>query len=156
MRLAAWRADRLRRLADTLCLTLTLISCARQWSEGVFGAARAFSATALSARAQLGIAAVSGSLLATDYEATRNHAWSDVKGKARPATRLVAFRVGYSCLSREGLIDSTEAVLLATDYRGRAQPCLEGHQGQGVAGAVASCKSTEAVRHSHPSASLPV
>ena len=54
-----------------------------QWGESVFGAAPMFTATTLSSRAQLGMAAACGALLATDYEATKNHAWSDVKGKAR-------------------------------------------------------------------------
>ena len=54
----------------------------------MFGGAAAYSAAALSTRAQLGLAAVTGAMLATDYEAYRNHAWSDVKGKARaPALR---------------------------------------------------------------------
>lgn len=54
-----------------------------QCGESVFGGGAAYSAAALSTRAQLGLAAVTGALLATDYEAYRNHAWSDVKGKAR-------------------------------------------------------------------------
>lgn len=69
-----------------------------QWGESVFGAAAAYSSAALSTRAQLGLAAVTGALLATDYEAFRNHAWSDVKGKARgPALR----RSRSSCVSAE-------------------------------------------------------
>ncbi|KAK9821997.1 hypothetical protein WJX81_006322 [Elliptochloris bilobata] len=52
-----------------------------RWGEKLFGAAEVFTSAALSARAQLGLTAVTGALLATDYEAYRNHAWSDVKGK---------------------------------------------------------------------------
>jgi hypothetical protein len=63
----------------------------------VFGAAQVFSATSLSTRAQLGMAAVSGSLLATDYEAARNHAWSDVKGKVRPAVCLLLAKSHRVC-----------------------------------------------------------
>jgi hypothetical protein len=88
--MAAWPAKRThhpRRSADRLC--------APQWGEGVFGAAQVFTATSLSTRAQLGMAAVSGSLLATDYEATRNHAWSDVKGKARPAACPLSFGTSH-------------------------------------------------------------
>ena len=59
-----------------------------QWGESVFGSAATYSAAALSTRAQLGLAAVTGALLATDYEAYRNHAWSDVKGKARAPALL--------------------------------------------------------------------
>ena len=67
-----------------------------QWGESVFGSAATYPAAALSTRAQLGLAAVTGALLATDYEAYRNHAWSDVKGKARgPALR----RSGVYCAS---------------------------------------------------------